>query len=520
MKLERTKNATRNIVFGVILKVYQILIPFLMRTAMIYLMGVQYLGLDSLFKSLLQVLNLAELGVGTAMVFSMYKPITEDDTETICALMKLYRLYYRIIGTVIAVVGGILTPFIPHLIHGSVPHGINIYVLYLLNLSATVLTYWLFAYKNSIFQAYQRIDVPSKVTLLTNTIQYGLQFFVLWAFHNYYLFLIVLLLTQALNNILTAIIATKMYPQYKPVGEISKTEIAKINHRIRDLFTSKVGAVIVNSADTLVISAFLGLTMLAIYQNYFYILTAITGILMVAFQACTAGIGNSLIVETKEKNFNDLKKFTLFICWISAFCACCMLTVYQPFMKLWVGPKLLLPYSAVVCLVIYFVIMEVNTLLNTYKDAGGIWHEDRFRPLVTALTNLGLNLVMVQFWGIYGVLLSTVLSAVFVGMPWLFYNLFTTLFEKSQFKSYLFMVIKYLGLTTISAIISIWLCSYIHMHLILTVIVAIVVSTIVSNLIYFISLRKTPEFYGCMVLVDNMTKNKFNFVRLAGNKSR
>ena len=131
MKIERTKNATRNILFGIILKVYQILVPFLMRTAMIYLMGVQYLGLNSLFTSVLQVLNLAELGVGSAMIYSMYKPIAEDNNTTICALMNLYRTYYRIIGAIIAAVGLFLTPFIPKLISGDVPQGINIYVLYL-----------------------------------------------------------------------------------------------------------------------------------------------------------------------------------------------------------------------------------------------------------------------------------------------------------------------------------------------------------------------------------------------------
>ena len=113
MRIERTKNATRNIIFGIILKAYQILVPFIMRTAMIYFLGVQYLGLNSLFTSVLQVLNLAELGVGSAMIFSMYKPIAENDETTICALMKMYKIYYRFIGLIIAIVGGVLTPFIP-----------------------------------------------------------------------------------------------------------------------------------------------------------------------------------------------------------------------------------------------------------------------------------------------------------------------------------------------------------------------------------------------------------------------
>ena len=125
-KLDRKKNAARNIVYGLTLKAYQIIVPFIMRTVMIYFMGVQYLGLNSLFTSVLQVLNLAELGVGSAMIYSMYKPIAEDDNARICALMGLYRTYYRMIGIFIAVIGGILTPFIPRLISGEVPDDVNI----------------------------------------------------------------------------------------------------------------------------------------------------------------------------------------------------------------------------------------------------------------------------------------------------------------------------------------------------------------------------------------------------------
>ena len=119
MKIERTKNAARNMTYGFILHIYQIVVPFIMRTTMIYYLGVQYLGLNSLFASVLSVLSLAELGVGSAMVFSMYKPIAEDDQETICALMRLYKIYYRIIGFIVAVIGLAITPFIPWLIHSD-----------------------------------------------------------------------------------------------------------------------------------------------------------------------------------------------------------------------------------------------------------------------------------------------------------------------------------------------------------------------------------------------------------------
>lgn len=513
MKIERVKNASRNMFFGIIQKTYQIIIPFVMRTAMIYFMGVQYLGLNGLCTSILQVLNLAELGVGSAMIYSMYKPIAEDNTKRICALLKLYKTYYTVIGAVIAVFGIILTPFIPNLISGDIPSGMNIYILYLLNLAATVLSYWMLAYKNSILQAHQRVDVISKVTMTTSTVQYVLQFLVLWLFKNYYLYVLVMLVTQVLTNIATAIVASKMYPDYKAEGKLNKAEVKEINARIRDLFTSKIGAVIVNSADTIVISAFLGLTMLAIYQNYYFILTAIIGFITIIFNSCTAGIGNSLIVETKEKNFNDLKKFTFLIAWISGFCSSCFLCLYQPFMKIWVGEELQLPFNVVICLVIYYFIYEINQLLNMYKDAGGIWHEDRFRPLVTAIANLGMNLIMVQFWGIYGIILSTVLSTLLVGMPWLFHNLFTTLFEKSQLSQYIKNLMFYVIISLITCILTYLICSKIVLGDWITIIVRGIICCIIPNTIFFLAYHKLSEFKGCLQLVDKMTREKFRLKR-------
>ena len=270
MKIERVKNTSRNMIYGAALQILKLVVPFFMRTAMIYLLGVEYLGLNSLFTSVLSVLNLAELGVGSAMVYSMYKPIAEDDADKICALMGVYKKYYRIIGIVIFVLGMLLLPFIPELISGDIPADMNVYVLYILNLFATVFSYWLFAYKGSILQAHQRNDVVSKVTLATDSIKYLLQLLVLIITKNYYLYVIVILLSQILNNIVTAFFAEKMYPQYRAKGKLSRKEQKTINCRIRDLFTAKLGTVIVYSSDTIVISAFLGLRILAIYQNYYY----------------------------------------------------------------------------------------------------------------------------------------------------------------------------------------------------------------------------------------------------------
>lgn len=301
-----------------------------------------------------------------------------------------------------------------------------------------------------------------------------------------------------------------MYSRYNPEGNLDKDEIQQINHKIRDLFTSKIGFVVVDSADTIVISAFLGLTALAIYQNYFYILSSVMGFIAVVFTSCTAGIGNSIIVETAEKNYNDLKKFTFLISWISGMCLCCFLNLYQPFMELWVGKDLMLSMGAVVCFCVYFYIQEINKLFNTYKDASGIWHEDRFRPLVVALTNLCLNLLMVNFWGIYGILLSTVFATLFVGMPWLLHNLFTTVFDKKYLSGFLINLGRYVAGVALVGVITYLICNRISFsNLWLTLVIRGLISCLIPNVVFWGLYHRLREFKECVKLVDKMTKGKF-----------
>lgn len=514
MKIERINNTSRNIIYGAALQILKLGVPFFMRTAMIYLLGVEYLGLNSLFTSVLSVLNLAELGVGSAMVYSMYKPIAEDDTDKICALMGLYKKYYRIIGIVIFILGMFLLPFIPKLIKGDVPADMNVYILYLLNLLATVFSYWLFAYKASILQAHQRNDIVSKVTLVTDSIKYLMQLLVLVITKNYYLYVIVILLTQILNNIATAFFAEKMYPQYRATGTLSGKEQKTINCRIRDLFTAKLGTVIVYSSDTIVISAFLGLRVLAIYQNYYYLFTAVTAMITIIYTSVRAGLGNSIIVDNKEKVFADFKKFLLIIVWIAGFCSTCFFCLYQPFMELWVGNDLLMEFGVVVCLVIYFFVHCLNTFLNSYKDASGIWHEDRFRPLVEAMTNLILNIVLVNIIGLYGIVLSTIFSMLLVA-PWLIHNLFRLVFGQNHIREFLIRLTYYVFVTFFAAVSTYWICSFIIGNLIYVIIVRATVCVLFTDFLLLLFYHKIPEFKQCVILADNMTRHRLKIIHKA-----
>ena len=485
MKDSKTKNSSRNLLYGICLKIYTLLVPFIIRTIIIKVLGMEYAGLNSLFVSVLQVLNIAELGVGSVMVYSMYKPIENGDTKSICALMRLYKIYYRIIGLVILCLGLIITPFIPRLINGKVPENINIYILYLLNLGATVLSYWLFAYKNSLFMAHQRNDVISKVTIVTNTIMYVLQISLLIILKNYYIYVILLLAMQILNNIIIARKAGVYYPDYKAMGRLDNDKIKKINGSIKDIFYSQLGLIVTTSVDSIVISAFLGLLPLAIYQNYYYILNAIIGFFLIFFQSCRASVGTNLITKSVEENFIDYKFITFIVVGALAFCVSCLLNMYQPFIELWVGQDNMLDYICVILFGIYLLVYELGIMIGVYKDSSGKWHADRFRPLLTALMNLITNIVLVNLIGIYGILISTIISFLCIYIPWLYHRVFIDVFEEKHKRVYGIYLTKKVACLLIIVSINTIICHLIHIdNLVLTLICNLLICLLFTCVLY------------------------------------
>ena len=494
MKIERTKNATRNIMFNGMSQMMNMLVPFIMRSIILNFLGMEYLGLGGLFRSILSILNLAELGVGSTMVFSMYKPIAEDDKDTICALMKLYRKFYRIIGLVILTIGLILTPFLPNLISGEVTADVNLYVLYFMNLGSTVLSYWLFAYKNCLLSAHQRGDIASKVTILVHLAEYLLKILVLILFRNYYVYLVIQILSQVTSNIFVALRVDKLYPNYSPGGELSKEKVRGIATRVRDLFTSNFSYVISNSADTLVVSSFLGLTVLAIYQNYYFIISSLKTMIEVIVGACIAGIGNSLVTESAEKNYKDFKKMTILFGWLMSVAGSMLLCMYQPFMHIWMGEENMLEMGYVICFVIYFYSIGMNKLTSMFKDAAGIWKIDKWRPLTAALVNLALNLATVNWIGLYGVLLSTVISIVFIQIPWIFHNLFKAVFPHEHLWEYVRIFSGIVVIEFICCVMSWFTCSFINLGVWPTLIINAVISFVVPNIIFFAIFGRNEMF--------------------------
>ena len=162
-------------------------------------------------------------------------------------------------------------------------------------------------------------------------------------------------------------------------------------------------------------------------------------------------------------------------------------------------------FGAVVCFVVYFFVDQMNQLLLTYKDAAGIWHEDRFRPLVTAFTNLILNIILIQFWGVSGVLWATVISKVVVGMPWLFYNLSTVLFKRNM-KKYIIRMLGYGIITAIVCAVTYFACTIVTSGGIVELILKALMCVVVSNLLFLLIFFKTKEFAETKKIVLRILK--------------
>ncbi len=494
--MQKTENAVRNIIWGLVNKIVTLFLPFLTRTLMIYYMGVQYLGLSSLFTSVLSMLSLSELGFSSAIIFSMYKPIAEKDYGTVSALLNFYRKCYDIVGIVILVLGLVLLPFLERFVSGSHPEDINLQILYLIYLFNTVIGYFLFAYKKSLLTAFQRNDIDSNITTVTVTLQYVIQSAIIVLTRNYYIYIVVLPILTITNNIVTMVIVNRRYPEIRCAGKITAEYSASIKKKIAGLVTQKIGITILNSADNLVISAFLGLTPLALYNNYYYIMSSVAAILGIFMTSVASGIGNSLVTKSKEENYKDYLKFNFMYVWIVCWCTVCLLCLYQPFMLLWVKAENMLPSYIAVMLAIYFFANKNNDFCGAYKQAAGIWWEGRFMPIVAASVNLSINIILVQYIGLAGIIISTIISLLFIYFPW-----GTQILYKHYFKGvgkgtlgHLWMQIRYAITCIVMCTVTYVLCNLLPIAGFGGLFIKFGICIIIPNVIFALIYMRSEEF--------------------------
>lgn len=498
MDIDRTRNTKRNIFWGIINKIITLFLPFFTRTVMIRTLGADYLGLNSLFSSILQVLNLTELGFSSAIVYSMYKPIAENDEASICALLNAYRKIYRIVGLTILGIGLALIPFLPHLIHGAVPSDVNVYYVYIIYLSNTAISYLLFAYKQALPNAFQRMDVISNVTSISLGGMYILQMIVLIGIDRYYPYIILLPISTIINNIITSLYVDRTYPKYKCFGQLSEKQKKEIKEKVLGLFVNRVCQTTRNSLDSICTSAFIGLTVTAMYNNYFSVISAVAGLFAVITQAMTAGVGNSIVVDTVDKNYDDQKKINFIYMMLSGWATICMVVLYQPFISICFGKQYLFPFSVVIEFSVYFYVLKMGDIRALYSDAAGLWWENRYRAIAESIANIVLNVVLVQFWGVHGIIIATLISLFFINFILGSQIVFKYYFKNGKAGEYFKYHGIYFTITALIAVVTIFICDRVNVGSIAGILIKLAICCIVPTILYILIYKRTKIYKEAM----------------------
>lgn len=503
----RTKNASRNIFFGVINKFVVLVLPFITRTLVLKLLGASFLGIGTLFTSILSFLSLSQLGLESAIVYIMYKPIAEKDEDRICAILNYYKKFYRIIGLVILFLGTVLVPFLPVLMNGEAPDGINAVILYYIYLTDSVISYFFSGYRRSLIIAHQRSDINSNVHTVVNLLVQFTKIFALYFTKNYYVYAFVPIVGTLIINTTTAIITKKMYPQYFCRGEIDSDTKQQIRKKLTGLFGTKLNSIVIHSADVIVVSAFLGLSMTAKYGNYYYIMNAVCGFVAILFSSLIAGIGNKLVTDSIDENYKLFKNIGFMNSWIIGLCSVFFLCLYEPFMLLWVGKDMQLGIGFVVLFVLYFFIYEIQKTVLSFKDAMGLWNKDKVRPYVSMTVNLGLNLILINFIGIYGIVASTIISFL-ISLPWVNNILYKNGFPGKRPSENLFRIISDFFISLVACILTYIPCKLLGNGY-FALFVRVALCLVIPNFVFFICYRRRPEFNFFIGRLRKIIKSRF-----------
>lgn len=491
-------------IYGFINKFVSLAMPFVVRSVMIYKLGMEYLGLNELFSSILNVLNVAELGFGNAMVYNMYKPIAEGDERQIFALLNLYKKIYRYIGGIILAGGLSVLPFLPKFIKGGYPKGIDIYILFLIYLFDTIISYWMFAYKTSLLNAFQRVDVISNINTIMKLLLNVSQIIILCVFRNYYLCIMMMPVCTIMNNLMNVYMVNKMFPEYKCEGILDSRTIQDIKQNIMGLAVYKICGISRNSFDSIFISAFLGLATSAIYSNYFYIIAAVTSVLSIILNSMLAGVGSNIVNYDASKNYMDMKKFDFLYMWVGGWCTICLACLIQPFMRIWVGKNRMFDYSVVLLLCIYFYVHKMGDIRGLYADAAGLWWQNRYRTLIEAVTNIILNYLLVQFLGVQGVILATLFSLLIAGFMFGAKILFRNYFKNEKLLEYFKLHAIYFFVTLIIGTITYLICFAIKMNGIIGFMIKFFICISIPNILYVIAYYRTKIYATAVPWILNV----------------
>lgn len=491
----RVQSAAKNIAFGQIGNFITQILGFVLRSVFIAHLGDTLNGVNALYTSILSVLSMAELGIGTALNYSLYKPVAEKDYEKIKSYMQLYKKAYCVIGLVIAVIGLAISPFLPYLV--KQPEGVTVrdltlyYYIFLFN---TVSTYFV-AYKYSLVNAEQKNYIQTNVITITKMITVSLQIIVILTTGNFYLYLLTAAAVELLQKIFVSLYLNKRYPYLKDknVTKLSKEETGEIVSKTKALVFHKVGDVARLQTDSMIISGFINVTLSGFVDNYNMILNSVANVVNIIFNSVLSSFGNLIATESKEKQYQIFKVYRFAACWIYGFSAVGFSLLLTPFITLWLGETKTLAYAVVLCILVDYYFKGDRIVLSNFKTAAGVFEQDKYLALIQGGVNLIISVVLVQKIGLVGVYIGTIISGLIANVtkPVIIYKVILQKDVKEYFRD----SVKYFVVIAAVFVLLVWVKHVVMPEVtFVSFAVMFVIICVVFNGIFWLLFGRTEEF--------------------------
>lgn len=410
--MSRIENTKKNFIWSTLSAILKSVLNFISRTVFLQILDIQYLGVNSLLSNVIALLSLTELGIGTAINYSLYKPLALNEIEKIKSLMHFYKKAYRMIAVIIACIGLLLLPFLDVIVKGAetIKHIDLIYLIFLFNTAYS----YLFSYKSTLLGADQKSYLLSIVYMNVKIVTMVIQLVVLLVFKNYYIYIIAGVLIGIFQNFYINGFINKRYPYLrdKTYSKLNKNDVSALMKNIKSMLMHKIGELCIYQTDNIIISSFINVTAVGLLSNYNMIINTIHGFVMNIFNASTASLGHLIATEDEEKRLDIFNKYNFLAFWFFGWVALCFYILINPFIILWLGEELTVDTIVINLILVNYYLMGMRVPLGNIKAAAGVYAQDKFVPIIQAVINLVVSIIGVKLWGLPGVFLGTIISGI------------------------------------------------------------------------------------------------------------
>lgn len=501
----RVKKTVRNLIYGFLSQFIVLIFNFIVRIFFIRYLGESYLGVNGLFSNILSILSLAELGFGTAMIYNLYKPLATENIDLICSLMRFYAKVYRIIGIIVFILGILILPLLPFIIHND-QHIDNISIIYLMFLMDSVLSYF-FSYKRSILNADQKAYVCSQYRYFFIILKSIVQIITLVKFKNFIIYLLIQILFTFLENVFISLKVNRMYPyiMQKNAIELPSSILISIKKDINALILSKIANVALNGTDNIIITAFTSIKNTGILSNYTLISGSLTMIISQIGSAIVGSLGNFFAIEDEERRYDLFKKIDFMYFIIYGFCFICMFILYNPFISTFFGGNLIFEAPVVFIFCTNYLLEGMLQSLWSFRTTMGLFVQGKYRPLISAIINIIVSIILARYLGVFGVLLGTTISRLFVNVwydPYIIFKFGLKTSPRNYYISYCKRIIQLFIITGILSIIKIIFFNSIE-HSFFQFALLLIITVSISIILLILPYLKSQEFRYFIQLIKN-----------------